>query len=176
VTSGAVYVLLRTRGEKPICAHACYVMGHGSLEMKDRSVWFAKYPGQWVALADDEVTVLAAAPTARAALAASASKGIASPDPVSRTGHTRRRSNRQYAIMASMTKLLEKAIAKVREFPEEDQDAFAIALLSMAGEETPVVHLDDQTRTAVRDGLAQATRGEFVPDEEMETFFKQHDL
>jgi predicted transcriptional regulator len=78
--------------------------------------------------------------------------------------------------MASMTKLLEKAIAKVREFPEEDQDAFAIALLSMAGEETPVVHLDDETRTAVRDGLAQAARGEFVPDEEMETFFKQHDL
>jgi hypothetical protein len=54
-------------------------MGHGSLEMKDWSVLFAKYRGQWVALADDEVTVLAAAPTARGALAASASKGIASP-------------------------------------------------------------------------------------------------
>ena len=69
--------------------------------------------------------------------------------------------------MARMTELLEKAIAKVREFPDEDQDAFAAALLSMAGEEPPVVHLSDKTRTAVRDGLAQAERGEFVPDEEM---------
>jgi predicted transcriptional regulator len=79
-------------------------------------------------------------------------------------------------IMAPMTKLLEKAIAKVREFPDEDQDAFAAALLSMAGEETPVVHLDEETRAAVHDGLAQAKRGEFVPDEEMDAFFKQHDL
>jgi predicted transcriptional regulator len=78
--------------------------------------------------------------------------------------------------MARMTKLLEKAIAKVREFPDEDQDAFALALLSMAGEETPITHLDEKTRAAVRDGLAQAKRGEFVPDEEMDAFFKQHDL
>jgi predicted transcriptional regulator len=75
-----------------------------------------------------------------------------------------------------MTKLLEKAIAKVREFSEKDQDAFAIALLSMTGEEPPVVRLDDETRTAVRVGLGQAARGEFVPDEEMEGFFKRHDL
>ncbi len=61
-----------------------------------------------------------------------------------------------------MTKLLEEAIAKVREFPAEDQDTFAVALLSMAGEDTPMVHLDDETRAAVREGLAQAQRGEFV--------------
>ena len=76
--------------------------------------------------------------------------------------------------MDGMTELLEKAIAKVREFPDEDQDAFAVALLSMAGEETPITHLDEKTRAAVRDGLAQAKRGEFVP--EMEAFFKQHDV
>jgi hypothetical protein len=84
--------------------------------------------------------------------------------------------NARCGIMAPMTKLLEKAIAKVREFPDEDQDAFAAALLSMAGEETPVVHLDEESRTAVHGGLAQAKRGEFVPDEEMDAFFKQHDL
>jgi len=50
-----------------------------SLEMKDWSPLFANYRGQWVALADDEVTVLAAAPTAKGALAASASKGAPSP-------------------------------------------------------------------------------------------------
>jgi predicted transcriptional regulator len=64
-----------------------------------------------------------------------------------------------------MTKLLEQAIAKVRELPAEDQDAFAIALLSLAGEDTPLVRLDDETRAAVREGVAQAERGEFVDDE-----------
>ena len=50
-----------------------------ALETKDWSSLFATYHGQWVALADDEVTVLAAASTAKGALAASASKGAPSP-------------------------------------------------------------------------------------------------
>ena len=48
-------------------------------EAKDWSQLFATYRGQWVALADDEVTVLAAAPTAKGALAASACKGFTAP-------------------------------------------------------------------------------------------------
>ena len=47
---------------------------------KDWSQLFANYRGQWVALADDEVTVLAAPATAKEALAASAAKG--SPEPI----------------------------------------------------------------------------------------------
>jgi Family of unknown function (DUF5678) len=49
-------------------------------QTKDWSHLFANYRGQWVALADDEVTVLAAGPTAKDALAASAAKG--SPEPL----------------------------------------------------------------------------------------------
>ena len=49
-------------------------------QTKDWSQLFADYRGQWVALADDEVTVLAAAATAKEALAASAAKG--SPEPI----------------------------------------------------------------------------------------------
>ncbi len=64
-----------------------------------------------------------------------------------------------------MTKLLERAFQKVRELPDQDQDALAKALLSITGEDTAVVHLDDETRAAVDEGLAQAERGEFVPDE-----------
>jgi predicted transcriptional regulator len=66
-----------------------------------------------------------------------------------------------------MTKLLDQAIARVRELPSEDQDAIAIALLSLAGESTAVVNLDDDTRAAVEEGLGQAERGEFVPDEDI---------
>jgi len=77
--------------------------------------------------------------------------------------------------MAGMTKLLEKAIEKARGLPAEDQDAVAVAVLSMA-EETPVVALDDETRAAIREGLEQARRGEFVPEGEIEALWKRHGL
>jgi predicted transcriptional regulator len=75
---------------------------------------------------------------------------------------------------ACMTQLLEKAIEKVRELPAEDQDTVAVAVLSMT-EERPVV-LDDETRVAIREGLEQARRGKFVPDEEMDALWKRHGL
>ncbi|HEY2755279.1 MAG TPA: hypothetical protein VGJ01_05985 [Pseudolabrys sp.] len=71
-----------------------------------------------------------------------------------------------------MTKLLDQAIAKARELPEEEQDALALAIL--ADLETEIEPLDDETRVAIRKGLEQARRGEFVPDEEMEAFWKRH--
>jgi predicted transcriptional regulator len=77
--------------------------------------------------------------------------------------------------MSGMTKLLEKAIARLRELPAEDQDAVAVAVLSMA-EETPILALDDETRAAIREGLEQARRGEFVPDEEIEALWTRHGL
>jgi hypothetical protein len=55
-------------------------MQHEPSQTKDWSQLFANYRGQWVALADDEVTVLAAAATAKEALAASAARG--SPEPI----------------------------------------------------------------------------------------------
>jgi predicted transcriptional regulator len=73
-----------------------------------------------------------------------------------------------------MTKLLDQAIAKARELPEEEQDALALAIL--ADLETEIEPLDDETRVAIREGLEQARRGEFVPDEEMEAFWKRHRL
>jgi predicted transcriptional regulator len=74
-----------------------------------------------------------------------------------------------------MTKLLEKAIAKVRELPAEDQDVVAVAVLAMA-EERQLAPLDEETRAAIREGLEQARRGEFVRDEEIETLWKRHGL
>jgi hypothetical protein len=55
-------------------------MSHERSLTKDWTHLFALYRGQWVALADDEVTVLAAGATAKDALAASAAKGL--PDPI----------------------------------------------------------------------------------------------
>lgn len=73
-----------------------------------------------------------------------------------------------------MTKLLEKAIAKARELPDEDQDAIAIMLLSMTAEDPELDPVDDATRTAILECLEQARRGEFVPDAEIEALWKRH--
>jgi Family of unknown function (DUF5678) len=55
-------------------------MSNEPSQTKDWTELFAKYCGQWVALADDELTVLAAGATAKDALAASVAKG--SPEPI----------------------------------------------------------------------------------------------
>jgi ABC-type nitrate/sulfonate/bicarbonate transport system substrate-binding protein len=73
-----------------------------------------------------------------------------------------------------MTKLLEQAIAKVRELSESDQDEAAELLLSVVSKRSEPVRLDDETRAAIREGLEQARRGEFASDEEMAEFFKRH--
>ena len=75
-----------------------------------------------------------------------------------------------------MTKLLEQAIAKVRELPEADQDEAAELLFSVVSKRAEPVRLDEETRAAVREGSEQARRGEFVSDEDMAAFFKRHGL
>jgi hypothetical protein len=75
-----------------------------------------------------------------------------------------------------MTKLLEQAIAKVRTLPDEDQDALALALLSMTDSDAAAVPLGEETRAAIREGLAQAERGEFVPDEVVAESDKRHGI
>ena len=74
-----------------------------------------------------------------------------------------------------MTKLLDQAIAKARTLPAEDQDTLGAVLLAMADETLAgIAPLDDETRAAAREGLEQARRGEFVPDEEIQALWKRH--
>ena len=75
-----------------------------------------------------------------------------------------------------MTKLLEKAIAQARTLPPEEQDALAAMLLTMADDRAGIIPLDDETRAAIREGLEQARRGQFVPDREIEALWKRFDL
>lgn len=56
-------------------------------------------------------------------------------------------------------------VETARKLPAEDQNAVAMAMLSKA-EQKPIA-LDDETRAAIREGLDQAKRGQFAPDEEM---------
>jgi hypothetical protein len=76
--------------------------------------------------------------------------------------------------MSRMTKLLEEAIKKVCELPEADQNEAAEMLLSVASKSDAPGRLNDETRAAIREGQAQARRGEFVSDKDMAAFFKRH--
>ena len=73
-----------------------------------------------------------------------------------------------------MTKLLEQAIEQIRELSAEDQDRAASLLQEFLREKAEPIELDAETRAAVQEGLAQADRGEFVSDEEMDEFFRRH--
>jgi hypothetical protein len=71
-----------------------------------------------------------------------------------------------------MTKLLEKAIALARALTPEDQDTLATVLLAMTDDGGGVAPLDDEARAAIREGLEQARRGEFVPGAEIEALWR----
>ena len=73
-----------------------------------------------------------------------------------------------------MTRLLDEAIEKVRALPDSVQDDAAEMLLSVAAKQGEPVRLDEETRAAIREGMAQARRGEFVSDEDMQVFFERH--
>jgi predicted transcriptional regulator len=75
-----------------------------------------------------------------------------------------------------MSKFLEGVIAKVRALPEEDQDALAALLLALTNADASGVPLDEATRLAIREGLAQAERGEFVSDEVVAEADRRHGI
>jgi predicted transcriptional regulator len=76
-----------------------------------------------------------------------------------------------------MTKILDQAIAKARALSEEDQDVLGAVMLSIAAEwPGRATDIDDETRAAIHEGLAQAKRGEFVPDEDIQALWKRYGL
>lgn len=72
-----------------------------------------------------------------------------------------------------MTKVLDDAIEKVRRL-SEDRQAFAAEVLEQiaAASGDPFL-VPEPHRAAVLEGLEQATRGEFVSDEEMAALWKK---
>ena len=75
-----------------------------------------------------------------------------------------------------MTKLLEQAIAKARQLSDDEQDALALTIMTLAEDNGSLAPMDDDTRAAIVEGLEQARRGEFVPDEKIQALWKRHGL
>jgi hypothetical protein len=77
-----------------------------------------------------------------------------------------------------MTKLLERAIAKLRTLPESEQDEAAEALDEFVREaealRTGKYQLSEDERSAIGESKAQARRGEFVSEDDMDAFWRRH--
>ena len=74
-----------------------------------------------------------------------------------------------------MTKLLDKALEAVRRLPPDRQDEIARAMLSLAGDDNELDAIDPAHLPAVLEGLAQAKRRQFAPDDEIEAAFRRFD-
>ena len=72
-----------------------------------------------------------------------------------------------------MTKLLEQALAEVRELPEETQDLVAEAVFMVIAHtnEDTRYSLSDEEIEGVRHAMAQADRGEFASEKEVKELF-----
>ncbi len=72
-----------------------------------------------------------------------------------------------------MTKLLDTAIATIRRLPEEEQDLAAEMLMIIADRANGVYALDEDEREAVARGLAEADRGDFASDDDVEAVLRK---
>lgn len=72
-----------------------------------------------------------------------------------------------------MEKILEEVLSRASTWPKEDQVELARIAREIELERAGGVYrFSDDERAAVEEGLAQAERGEHVPDAEMEAFFR----
>jgi len=74
-----------------------------------------------------------------------------------------------------MTRLLEKAVEAVRKLPAESQDAIARAMLRLAAGDEEPEPIEPEHLSAVLEGLAQARKGEFATEAEVEAAFRRFD-
>lgn len=75
-----------------------------------------------------------------------------------------------------MTKLLERAIERVRTLPPETQDDLARVLLRLAGEDEPVYRLSPEEEASLDQARAESARGEFASDEAVRAVWAKHGL
>jgi predicted transcriptional regulator len=75
-----------------------------------------------------------------------------------------------------MTNVLEAVIRQAEHWPLEDQEELAEHAREIEARRTGVYLMSDGERAAVREGVAQADRGEFVPDEVVAEADKRHGL
>jgi predicted transcriptional regulator len=73
-----------------------------------------------------------------------------------------------------MNATLKDVLTRAEAWPQEDQDELAEFAREIQARRTGVYVMNDEERAAVRRGLAEADRGEFVPDEVVAEADKRH--
>jgi predicted transcriptional regulator len=73
-----------------------------------------------------------------------------------------------------MNKVVENILDRVAGWPEEAQAELMQAAVDIEAKHLGVYRLSDDERTAVKEGLAQAERGEFVADDVVAAYFDKH--
>lgn len=73
-----------------------------------------------------------------------------------------------------MNKIVENLLDRVSGWPEEAQQELIAAAADIEARHLGVYPLSEEERAAVKEGLDQADRGEFVPDEVMAAYFAKH--
>jgi hypothetical protein len=73
-----------------------------------------------------------------------------------------------------MPKSVERLIEDWRQLDLPEQDLALQMLLDIVDQRRETAELDDETREAVLDGAAQADRGEFATEKEIETLFARY--
>ena len=69
---------------------------------------------------------------------------------------------------------VETILERVATWPDEAQAELMQSLIDIEVKHFGTYRLSDEERAAIAEGVAQADRGEFVPDEVMADFFKRH--
>ena len=73
-----------------------------------------------------------------------------------------------------MNKIVERILDRVADWPEEAQAELVQAVSDIEAKHLGVYRLSDDERAAVKEGLAQAERGEFVSDEVVAAYFAKY--
>lgn len=71
---------------------------------------------------------------------------------------------------------IKSVLDRVLTWPPERQEEAADLLLMLEAQEGERYHPSDEEWAAIEEGLEQARRGEFVPDEEIEALWKRYGL
>jgi hypothetical protein len=75
-----------------------------------------------------------------------------------------------------VVKILKDVIEQAETWPQQDQEELAEYAQEIQARRTGVYIMSDEERAAVRRGLAQADRGDFVSDDVVAEADKRHDL
>ena len=62
----------------------------------------------------------------------------------------------------------------IRSWPREDQEELVDIARAIVARRAGVYVMTEEEQAAVREGLAEADRGDFVSDEDMEAFWKRN--